>query len=1685
MLEDASVSATQQINYMRSFTSGEPQRLVDSYRKRQHRDPSTLLKELWAELEQRFGGPAVISKELLQRLRETAKFGERDVNELQHFADLCSDVESQIVYLPGLACLNFPTALQPVIEKLPQFIRSKWEKVVAQFGDANYGAYPQFSIFAKIVKEQARIKNNPNLVSLDTTTPPTQSRKKVLKTELEKPPGKDETINKDKHCPFHDREGHALTDCHAFAKKSLNERTKWIRDARLCFRCFDPAHVARDCATKIKCSVCADERHNGLLHREKPPARSQTPEKKEKEQSQREVSTKCTLLCDRKNSPTSCSKVLPVDVFLANSPEQAHRVYAIIDEQSNSTLITSELADELGADGPSEKYFLSTCSGDKEEKQGRRVLGLIVRSLNGTEHKLPTAVECDSIPEDKREIPTPEMARSFPHLREIAAHIPPPEREAGVHLLIGRDAPELLKVREFRNGPRGAPWAQRLDLGWTITGQMCLDFGKGPAHVLARRTTLSPEVPIAEPERETATDYELVPCPNQLKLTDGLLGRNALPKEEEVFATTKDDNVTSLSIDDQRFLEIMEKGIHKNNSGNWEMPLPFRDSNPEMPNNRAQAMSRLQNLTRSFARKPQLKTDYVEFMGKVLGKGHASPVPPDQIQAPPGRLFYLSHFPTYHNTKKTIRVVFDSSCEFEGVSLNKVLLPGPDLMNNLIGVLMRFRKEEVAVMCDVEQMFHSFHVNPEHRNFLRFLWFENNDPEARIIEYRMNVHLFGNGPSPAVATFGLRATVNDGEEKCSEAVRQFVNRNFYVDDGLVSVSTPKEAVQLVTNTQAALATRNLRLHKVVSNSVEVVQSFPAEDRAKDLKDLDLSHDDLPAQRSLGVYWELRSDSFAYRVSPPDKPFTRRGVLSVVNSVYDPLGHAAPVMLQGKKILQRLVAMGKKPEDNGDPLGWHDPLPPVMKDKWTQWRESLSSLQGVNVPRCYHPKGFGEVVKSELHVFSDASQDAIGIAVYLRLINVRNQVSVSLVYGQAKVAPLQPTSIPRLELCGAVLAVQAAHRVLREIDIAVERVYYYTDSKVVLGYISNDSRRFYTYVANRVQIIRSMTSPDQWYYIESALNPADQATRGLKAGALMTSTWIKGPDFLNQGEYVTTKEDNETLAPNDPEVRKEVKATKTAKTHKTGLGADRFKRFSSFESLQRALAIVIAFVRRFKSRRNTTKKEINQDDDSHRQSPIPIEILNQATAIVVREAQREAFGTQWRLIKDAGLPEDAADRASQTKRKATLKSSNMYQLDPFVDDQGLIRVGGRLRRADLGYIERHPVLLPNDHHLSKLIVRHFHQRVKHQGRQITGGAIRQAGYWLIGSHRAVSKEISQCVVCKKLRGKPVEQHMADLPPDRTEVAPPFTNVGFDVFGPWTIHTRKTRGGVLNSKRWGLVFTCLSSRAIHIELLESMDASAFISALRRFFSLRGAASLLRCDRGTNFVGANTELEESLKAIEIDQSVTKYVTEQGCTWLFNPPHASHFGGVWERQINTIRRVLDGMFAELGKAQLTHELLSTLMAEVVAIVNARPITAIPSDVDNPQPLSPATLLTMKTRPAGSPPGQFLPVDLYARRRWRQTQYLAEQFWVRWRREYLQNLQPRRKWNEQQRNLQEGDIVLLKDDSAVRNNWPIGRISEAIKSADDKVRKVKVDVVRDGEKKTYLRPIKELVLLLPNEGKV
>ena len=318
-------------------------------------------------------------------------------------------------------------------------------------------------------------------------------------------------------------------------------------------------------------------------------------------------------------------------------------------------------------------------------------------------------------------------------------------------------------------------------------------------------------------------------------------------------------------------------------------------------------------------------------------------------------------------------------------------------------------------------------------------------------------------------------------------------------------------------------------------------------------------------------------------------------------------------------------------------------------------------------------------------------------------------------------------------------------------------------------------------------------------------------------------------------------------------------------------------------------------------------------------------------------------------------------------------------------------------------------------------------------------------------------------------------MADLPVERLTPAPPFSYVGLDVFGPWRVSARRTRG-VAHSKRWVVLFTCLTTRAIHTEVIESLDTSSFINALRRFLAIQGPAIQLRSDCGTNVVGAHNELQAALKEMD-KEGIQDYLVSQGCEWIFNPPQASHAGGVWERMIGVTRKILDSVLEGLEPSQLTHEVLSTLMTEVSAIVNARPLTPVPNGPDVPEILTPATLLTQKPGSLKAAPGKFTHADLYSKQ-WQRVQHLANIFWSRWRKEYLPTLQSRRKWQQESRNLEEGDLVLLRCTEVHRNGWPLTRISKAYQSADGKVRKVELLTSKDGSRKLYTRPVTEVILL-------
>ena len=277
-----------------------------------------------------------------------------------------------------------------------------------------------------------------------------------------------------RHCLFHNKVGHNLEECKVFSTKTFQDKTDWVSKASICFKCLSGDHQANVCERKTRCEISEDNRHFSLLHKEKPHSTQNDTEA---------VNARCTSDCNV-NGGVSCSKILLVDVLSKIKTDSPHRVHAITNEQSNTSLISSELADKLVADGPREKYCLSTCTSEHETKCGRRVPGFYIRLFNGIELDIPTFIECESNSQDKREIPTPETASRFPHLKQIAGEIPPLDDNPEVHLLIARDAPEHLKDRSLINGPKGAPWAQCLSLGWTIPGQKCLDLAGGPRHAV-------------------------------------------------------------------------------------------------------------------------------------------------------------------------------------------------------------------------------------------------------------------------------------------------------------------------------------------------------------------------------------------------------------------------------------------------------------------------------------------------------------------------------------------------------------------------------------------------------------------------------------------------------------------------------------------------------------------------------------------------------------------------------------------------------------------------------------------------------------------------------------------------------------------------------------------------------------------------------------------------------------------------------------------------------------------------------------------------------------------------------------------------------------------------------------------------------------------------------------------------
>ena len=758
----------------------------------------------------------------------------------------------------------------------------------------------------------------------------------------------------------------------------------------------------------------------------------------------------------RASRPRVCFKVVPVKIT-GNCGTKEIITHAFLDSGSDATFCLESLVQELELKDMKPTSFMMTTVNCKEERTGHEVQ-LNMESLEGdVKFRLEHVLTTNSLPVTPKHMATNEEIRRRPHFHDICL---PETGDKKVTILIGSDRPDIIDQQlDKREGGCGQPCAVKTPLGWTVYDPIG-ELADDPVHVNFTHT-----------ER-------------------GNLNTQLERMYNEEFGDINTALEEGMPVEDRKAKEIMDQSATLVN-GHYQIKLPFRQEFPSLPDSLPTAEKRLTWLKRKFQRDPVFHAKYSNVVEKYQTEGSSRQVHDDElVKLKP--IWYLPHHAVWHPRKpEEPRVVFDCPCKSGGTSLNEELLRGPENTSSLIGVILRFRVNEVAVTADIKRMFHQVHVTPEDRGALCYLWWPNGDLSREPKTYQMLVHIFGAKSSPSVAGYALRKTAKDNEQDFSAEVVDDVFRDFYVDDLLKSFADAERAVDLSGQLRDLLAKGGFQLTKWISNCRDVLSAFPVEERAPQIKDLDLKSDSLPLDRALGIHWDVEHDIINFEFGKGEQPENRKGVPSSISTVYDPLGFASPLLLPGREINQELCKMK---------FSWTYTLPEELCLRWRKWKEDLMSLQDFNIPRCLKPEGFGRVTRAELHHFADASQEH-GYVSYLRVINDQGNIHCSFVMGKSRVKPLNgAVTVPKLELAAATLATRINKVVTKELEgrLTIDSVTYWTDSMIVLKYIANEKRRFVTFVANRVTVIRQESEPSQWRHVRSELNPADYASRGIKA-----------------------------------------------------------------------------------------------------------------------------------------------------------------------------------------------------------------------------------------------------------------------------------------------------------------------------------------------------------------------------------------------------------------------------------------------------------------------------------------------------------------------------------------------------------------------------------------------------------
>ena len=630
--------------------------------------------------------------------------------------------------------------------------------------------------------------------------------------------------------------------------------------------------------------------------------------------------------------------------------------------------------------------------------------------------------------------------------------------------------------------------------------------------------------------------------------------------------------------------------------------------------------------------------------------------------------------------------------------------------------------------------------------------------------------------------------------------------------------------------------------------------------------------------------------------------TKREFLSIIMSIFDPLGFLTPFTIHSRILMQKVWSSG---------INWDHKLLENEFFKWKQWLGNLTQVQKCRIPRCYQFES-SRVTSIELHIFCDASKEANAAVGYWRFSFKDGTFHIAIIMAKSRVAPVKPISTPRLELQAALLAVRLAKTIASEHNLSFTKRIFWSDSSTVLHWIKKDPHCFKSFVMNRLGEIRENSFTKEWRWVPTKDNPADDGTRWAPNALDNNSRWFIGPPFLKKIEKYWPKLKLDTQCKKDvdaSEFRTENIFVITTQTFVLD-----FTKYSSWNKLLKTLVCIFKAIEIMKKRIISTR----------------VDLLFQAEEYCLKASQKVSYPFKILVLNNS---------------ESILRNSKILNLNPTLDNNGILRANGRVSNFVNDQFCNQPIILDGKNHIARLIIHYYHEKYFHCSHETVINEIRQK-YWIVGVRNSLRSLISRCVICKILRAKPQNPKMANLPTARLGYKlNPFAHCGLDYFGPMLVKIGRRR-----EKRWGVLFTCMSTRAIHIELASSLSTDSAIMALQRFIARRGVPLCMYSGNATNFKGASKELVNGVRSLD-NKKLENFLTNRKIAWKFNPPSAPHMGGCWERQIRTVKIVLMTILKEQAPKE---EVLLTTLTEIEHSVNSRPLTHVSVDPRDQEAITP-----------------------------------------------------------------------------------------------------------------------------------